>query len=223
MHSTLSTKRCPALHLRYVCRVLGVKRTYRGTFLRPPFQPILQSGHLTSLTPPPATTNTAPRGSSRPEHRLHPRSPNSLLTVEVTLTRYTACGMVVGHHTASALSFYPRHYRTLTPTFQPTLLYHIPRACPFRKNCTCESTVNRTVLSEEYGSINRVISDQSEFESKESIGYFLPCEVFLDVARSRSDARPDFRFQVRPSEASLLGGDPPAGGPGKEAAQRQGM
>eukprot|EP00959_Pyramimonas_sp_CCMP1952_P081704 1706836-Pyramimonas_sp.AAC.2 len=37
---------------------------------------------------------------------------------------------------------------------------------------------------------------------------------FLDVARSRSDARPDFR--------SPGGGDPPAGGPGKEAAQRQG-
>eukprot|EP00959_Pyramimonas_sp_CCMP1952_P002555 52617-Pyramimonas_sp.AAC.1 len=36
---------------------------------------------------------------------------------------------------------------------------------------------------------------------------------FLDVARSRSDARPDFRSV--PSERS----DPPAGGPGKEAAQ----
>eukprot|EP00976_Prorocentrum_cordatum_P059487 1175516-Prorocentrum_minimum.AAC.4 len=38
------------------------------------------------------------------------------------------------------------------------------------------------------------------------------------VARSRSDARPDFRS----GRAKLLGGDPPAGGPRKEAAQRQG-
>ena len=43
---------------------------------------------------------------------------------------------------------------------------------------------------------------------------------FLDVARSRSDARPD-SFPSEKRER-LLGGDPPAGGPGKEAAQRQG-
>eukprot|EP00976_Prorocentrum_cordatum_P009860 197183-Prorocentrum_minimum.AAC.1 len=44
-------------------------------------------------------------------------------------------------------------------------------------------------------------------------------QTFLDVARPRSDARPDFS-SVRARRA--LGGDPPAGGPGKEAAQRQG-
>eukprot|EP00976_Prorocentrum_cordatum_P073101 1180959-Prorocentrum_minimum.AAC.3 len=45
--------------------------------------------------------------------------------------------------------------------------------------------------------------------------------AFLDVARPRSDARPDFRSE-RSEASSLLRGDPPAGGPGKEAAQRQG-
>eukprot|EP00976_Prorocentrum_cordatum_P018854 382390-Prorocentrum_minimum.AAC.1 len=48
---------------------------------------------------------------------------------------------------------------------------------------------------------------------------------FLDVAQPRSNARPDFR-SVRAKRGGegdrLLGGDRPAGGPGKEAAQRQG-
>eukprot|EP00976_Prorocentrum_cordatum_P103963 1193674-Prorocentrum_minimum.AAC.4 len=42
----------------------------------------------------------------------------------------------------------------------------------------------------------------------------------LDVARPRSDAQPDFR-SVRAKRAKLLGGDPPAGDPGKEAAKRR--
>eukprot|EP00976_Prorocentrum_cordatum_P100563 1192277-Prorocentrum_minimum.AAC.4 len=53
-----------------------------------------------------------------------------------------------------------------------------------------------------------------------------PGGPFLDVARPRSDARPDFRSDrakrdpgSRPGRSSsweILGGDPPAGGPGKE-------
>eukprot|EP00976_Prorocentrum_cordatum_P042996 871475-Prorocentrum_minimum.AAC.1 len=48
--------------------------------------------------------------------------------------------------------------------------------------------------------------------------------TFPDVARSRSDARPDFRSGRSETDYSVLywdlGGDPPAGGPGSREGGR---